>query len=188
MTLQSLSRPLFRVTLRAAFVAIACSLAVPTPAADADADAVQPKSRQVAAQGGVIPPVPIQAALDLLKWSPEHVPTIEVVEVRPPRVSPLAEGWTTYNGDGSARPTIYVAGWSALHRAALANRLDAHFDVIRLAGVLAHERAHVEHGPNEELDYLAQLITLENLEARDVDIASVRRALDAVRRQQRGRR
>jgi Zn-dependent protease with chaperone function len=59
--------------------------------------------------------------------------------------------------------------------------------VIRLAGVLAHERAHVEHGPNEELAYLAQLITLENLQARAVDIASVRRALDAVKRQKRGR-
>ena len=131
--------------------------------------------------------MPIQAALDLLKWSPEHVPTIEVVEVRPPRVSPLAEGWTIYNGDGSAQPTIYVAGWSTLYQAALANRLDAHFNVIRLAGVLAHERAHVEHGPDEELAYLAQLITLENLQARDVDIASVRRAFDAVKRQKRGR-
>jgi hypothetical protein len=185
MTLHSLSRPLFLVSLRAAFLAIACSLAAPAPAADANV--VPAHTRQVAAQGGVIQPVPIQAALDLLKWSPDHVPTIEVVEVRPPRVSPLAEGWTTYNGDGSGRPTIYVAGWSALYRAALANRLDAHFDVIRLAGVLAHERAHVEHGPNEELAYLAQLITLENLQARAVDIASVRRALDAVKRQKRGR-
>jgi hypothetical protein len=182
----SLSRPAFLVGIRVGFVAIACSVAAPAHAADVDS--VQARSLQVAAQVSGIQPVPIQAALDLLKWSPDHVPTIEVVEVRPPRVSPLAEGWTTYNGDGSARPTIYVAGWSALYRAALANRLDAHFDVIRLAGVLAHERAHVEHGPNEELAYLAQLITLENLQARDVDIASVRRALDAVKRQKRGRR
>jgi hypothetical protein len=186
MTLHSLSRPSFLAGIRVGFVAIACSLAAPAHAADVDR--VQGRSLQAAATVGGIQPVPIQAALDLLKWSPDHVPMIEVVEVCPPRVSPLAEGWTVYGPDGIARPTIYVAGWSALYRAALADRLDAHFNVIRLAGVLAHERAHVEHGPNEGLAYLAQLITLESLQARDVDIASVRRALDAVKRQKRGRR
>jgi hypothetical protein len=94
-----------------------------------------------ARRGGPIQPPPIQVALDLLKWSPGHVPTIEVVETRPPRVSPLAEGWILYDGDGRPRPTIYVAAWSALYRAVLARRLDFQFNVIRLAGVLAHERA-----------------------------------------------
>ena len=108
---------------------------------------------------------------------------IEVVAVRPPRVSPLAEGWILYNVEGRPLPTIYVAGWSALYRAVLANRLDVHFDVIRLASVLAHERAHIEHGPDEELAYLAQLITLERLRAHDIDIANVRRALEAAKRQ-----
>jgi hypothetical protein len=144
--------------------------------------------RSLAAQSGVNQPAPIQAALDLLKWSPDHVPLIEVVDVCPPRVSPIAEGWTVYTADGSARPTIYVAGWSALYRAIRANRLDVHYDVIRLAGVLAHERAHIEHGPNEELAYLAQLITLEHLRAHDIDLANVRRAWEAVKRQQRERR
>ena len=167
--LHPLSRPASVLSIRAAFVAIACSLAAP-------------------ALGGVIPPAPIQAALDLLQWSPDRVPMIEVVEVRPLRVSPLAEAWTVYNADGSARRTIYVAGWSALYRAALANGLDVHLDVIRLAGVLAHERAHVEHGPNEELAYIAQLVTLERLRAHDIDLSNVRRALEVVKRQQRGRR
>jgi hypothetical protein len=53
----------------------------------ADADGVPAQSRQVPAPRGVIQPLPIQAALDLLKWSPDRVPTIEVVEVRPPRWS-----------------------------------------------------------------------------------------------------
>jgi len=111
---------------------------------------------------------------------------IEVVDVCPPGVSPNAEGWTVYDGEGKPRPTIYVAGWSALYRAILANRLDAQYNVIRLAGVLAHERTHIEHGRNEELAYLAQLTALEHLRAHDIDIANVRRALEAVKRQQRG--
>jgi hypothetical protein len=176
MTLHPLSRPAFVLGVRVAFVLIACSVATPARAADA------------ASQGGVIPPAPIQAALDFLKWSPDRVPMIEVVEVRPPRVSPLAEAWTVYNADGSARRTIYVAAWSAAYRAALTNRPDALYHVIHLAGVLAHERAHIEHGPNEESAYIAQLITLERLRAPDIDLASVRRALEAVKGQQRGRR
>jgi hypothetical protein len=146
------------------------------------------QSRQVAPLSGINQPAPIQAALDLLKWPPDHVPVIEVVDVCPPRVSPIAEGWTVYHADGSAQPTIYVAGWSTLYRAVLANRLDVHNNVVRLAGVLAHERAHIEHGANEELAYLAQLITLEHLRAHDIDLAHVRRALEAVKRQQRDRR
>src|SRR5262245_11231846 len=74
-------------------------------------------------------PLPIQAALDLLRWSPDRVPRIEVLEMRPPQVSPLAEGWTIYNSDGRAESTIYVAGWSALYRTVLANGLDVHFSV-----------------------------------------------------------
>ena len=180
MALHSTAGPASLLSIRAGLVAIACWLPALAPAADADAI--------FRAQGAVIPPVPIQAALNLLKWSRDHIPVIEVVEARPPQVSPLAEGWTIRNADGSAQPTIYVAGWSALYRAALANRLDVHYDVIRLAGVLAHERAHIEHGPSEELAYSAQLITLERLRAHDIDLAHVRRALQAVTRQQRGRR
>lgn len=178
MTLHSPARSAFLLSIRTALVVIACSVAAPATAADADGS--------FHTQDAVIQPVPIQAALDLLKWSPDRVPTIEVVEVRPQRVNPLAEGWTVYNEDGSALPTIYVAGWSRLYRATLANRFDVHYDVIRLAGVLAHERAHIEHGPSEELAYLAQLITLERLRAHDIDLAHVRRALEAVTRQRRG--
>jgi hypothetical protein len=180
MTLHSPARPAFLLSIRGTLVALACSFPVLAPSAAADATSHT--------QDAVIQPVPIQAALDLLKWSRDHVPVIEVVEVRPPRVSPLAEGWTLYNEDGSALPTIYVAGWSRLYRAALANGLDVHYEMIRLAGVLAHERAHIDHGQSEESAYIAQLITLERLRAHDIDLAHVRRALEAVTRQQRRRR
>jgi hypothetical protein len=171
---------------------IACSLGAQASAAEVKTLLSMRPSRaffsptQMGAQNGIHPSVPIQAALDLLKWSPDRIPKIEVVDVRPPQVSPRAEGWTTHNSDGTARPTIYVAGWSALYRTVLANKLDVHFSVIRLAGVLAHERAHIEHGPGEELAYVEQLIALERLRAHDIDIDNVRRALDAVKRQQRG--
>ena len=205
----------FVLSIRAPFVAIACSLGAPTSAADVNtisytrppnpftlihtlrersqaqrsAEAGVPAlPHQVAAQSGVLRPVPIQDALDLLKWSPDHVPMIEVVDVCPPGVSLIAQGWTVYDGNGKPRPTIYVAGWSALYRAILANRLDVQYNLIRLAGVLAHERAHIEHGQNEEWAYLAQLTTLEHLRAHDIDIANVRRALEAVKRQQHRRR
>ena len=76
------------------------------------------------------------------------------------------------------------------HSTALFLRIGSMFstNLIRLAGVLAHERAHIEHGQNEELPYLAQLTTLEHLRAHDIDIANVRRALEAVKRQQHRRR
>ena len=203
MTLCGRSRPAFVFRIRAALllIIIACSVAARASPADANRMAgmestgslfvlinrihergIQAHSVQVAARGGPIQPAPIQAALDLLKWSPDRVPAIEVADMRPSRVSPLAEGWIVYDWDGRPRPTIYVAAWSALYRAVLANRLDVHFDVIRLASVLAHERAHIEHGPDEELAYLAQLTTLERLRARDIDLANVRRALEASKR------
>ena len=133
-------------------------------------------------------PAPIEDALNLLRWSQDDVPCIEVVDVRPPQVNVLAEGWIVHNPDGSAQPTIYVAGWSELYRAALADRYRRNAgNLIRLAGVLAHERAHIYYGRNEELGYAAQLTTLEHLHAPELERANVRRALEMVRRRQRGR-
>jgi hypothetical protein len=133
--------------------------------------------------GCFVHPAPIEAALDLLHWAPEDVPTIEVIETRPPRVDLLAEAWVFYNVDGTAQPTIYVAAWSQLYRHALVDRWDRH-DVIRLAGVLAHERAHIRHGRDEELAYAEQLTVLQQLQAPRVEVTNVRRALQAVRRKQ----
>jgi hypothetical protein len=133
-------------------------------------------------------PRPIEAALNLLYWPPDEIPNIVVVDQRPPAVSALAEGWVVRNSDGSARPTIYIAGWSKPYRDALANPLASRsHSVIRLAGVLAHERAHLRHGPDEESAYAAQLTTLVILQAPDVEISNVRRALESVKRRQRAR-
>jgi hypothetical protein len=133
-------------------------------------------------------PRPIEAALNLLYWPPEEIPTIVVVDQRPPTVNPLAEGWVVRNSDGSAQPTIYIAGWSEPYRDALANPLASRsHSIIRLAGVLAHERAHLRHGADEEIAYAAQLTTLVILQAPDVEISNVRRALELVKRRQRVR-
>ncbi len=140
--------------------------------------------------GHVRHPAPIQAALNLLHWSYDTVPIIVVVEVCPPEVSMLAEGWITRNADGRALPTIYVAGWSELYRTVLANlgNRDASHEIIRLAGVLEHERAHIDQGADEEEAYAVQLLTIESLNAPLIDRNNVSRALETVRRQQHGHR
>ena len=131
-------------------------------------------------------PRPIEAALDRLHWSAAETPTIVVVAERPERVSLLAEGWMVHNNDGTARPTIYIAGWSELYRDALANP-DGLKGIIRLAGVLAHERYHIRVGPDEEMAYAEQLIVLQELHAAPLEVTNVQRALEAVRRQNRAR-
>ena len=128
---------------------------------------------------------PVEAALNLLRWRPADTPEIVVIDTRPPDVNPHAEAWTFFHREGKVEPSIYVASWSELYRHALANPRDAYL-TIRLAGVLAHERVHLRHGPDEELAYAEQLTTLEHLQAPPLDLTNVRRALEAVRRQ-RGR-
>jgi hypothetical protein len=132
-------------------------------------------------------PGPIEAALNLLSWPADQTPLIVVVAERPQVVNPLAEGWVVYNTNGSARSTIYVAGWSALYRDALAHPHASRHHIIRLAGVLAHERGHLRHGPDEEPAYAEQLTTLEQLQAEPIEITNVRRVLESVRRRHRAR-
>jgi predicted secreted Zn-dependent protease len=98
-----------------------------------------------------------------------------------------AEGWVVRHEEGNARPTIFIAGWSALYREVLANPCICH-GTIRLAGVLAHERTHLDHGGDEVRAYAAQLNTLASLQAPDIYQANVRRALQTVMRQQQARR
>ena len=164
------TRRAHRVIHVSLFVVAACAAVQPTNAVGFAQP--MPRSR------------PIEAALNLLTWPPHEIPIIVVVDQRPPDVSPLAEGWIVRNGNGSAEPTIYIAGWSEPYRNALANPLAARsHSLIRLPGVLAHERAHLRHGPDEESAYAAQLTTLVILQAPDVEIANVRRALESVKRQ-----
>jgi hypothetical protein len=158
---------------------LAVALTVPGLAFAAD-DADHQSGSGRSRVGRIVHPAPIEAALSLLRWAPEDVPAIQVIEKRPPRVDRLAEAWVFHNADGTAQPTIYVAGWSELYRNALTYPRNAH-NVIRLAGVLAHERAHIRHGRDEELAYANQLITLERLQAEPIELTNVRRALQAVR-------
>src|SRR5262245_10497754 len=148
-----------------------------------------PPTTDLAYQGTVAPsdgsegrPKPIQAALNLLRWPAAQVPTIVVVSERPPMVSPLAEGWVVHDADGSPRATIYIAGWSKLYRSARAENRDVSHRIIRLAGVLAHERAHIG-GQDEEAAYARQLTTLEALHADPLEITNVHRALELMKRQ-----
>jgi hypothetical protein len=167
-----------------ALLTMACAIAVPASAADETA--AGPCASHPPSRTGHIPrPAPIEAALDLLHWSRDEVPAIEVMAVRPPLVNVLAEGWIVRNVDGTARPTIYLAGWSELYRQALENPSN-HHNNIRLAGVLAHEQEHLRHGPDEERAYAVQLTTLEALHAAPLELTNVRRALEGVRRRAQG--
>ena len=183
-TLHHLGQRPFRGIQVGLLAVIACAIVQPAGASSSDRRRILQGRDEVVPR--IVHPTPIQAALNLLRWSPDHVPMIEVVDVRPPQVNILAEGWIVTNADGSAQPTIYVAGWSKLYREALVNPFLAH-NIIRLAGVLAHERVHILHGPDEELAYAEQLITLERLQAPELERTNVRRALEAVKRRQRGR-
>ena len=110
MTPHSLIRPLLLVGIRAVFVGVASSVATPARAADCDTPLRTPSSNpDIVAQGRIIRPETIQAALDLLRWPPDKGPMIEVVEIRPPQLNILAEGWVVYDADGRARPTLHVA-------------------------------------------------------------------------------
>ena len=181
MTSTCLTRPAVLLGLPVVLL-MACAGAVPASAANGGTARAQTRPNP-GPVGHVVHPAPIEAALNLLRWSGDDVPLIQVVEVRPRQVNVLAEGWIDYNPDGSARPTIHIAAWSKLYRAAVADRdrRDPH-SVIRLAGVLAHERAHLRHGPDEERAYAEQLTTLEHLQATDIETTNVRRALEAVTR------
>src|SRR5262245_12094881 len=130
-------RPAARLGLSAAVLLAALTVA---PLAFGADDANHRSGSASSRADRIVHPAPIEAALNLLRWPPEDVPAIEVIEKRPPRVDHLAEAWVFYNVDGTAQPTIYVAAWSQLYRHALADPRDWH-DVIRLAGVLAHAPA-----------------------------------------------
>ena len=186
MTSTFITRPPLLLGVVAAVLAIVSAVAASASAADTDAIRAKQSSHIPPRGGQFLRSAPIQAALNLLRWSRAEIPAIEVVELRPPHVHILVNGWVVYNVDGTARPTIYVAGWTELYRAALRNPRNPQ-NIIRLAGVLAHEQAHIRHGPDEETAYAEQLTTLERLHAHQIELTEVRRALQAVRRKAQGR-
>jgi len=125
-------------------------------------------------------PAPIATALVLLGWPKDEIPDIEVVATRPPDASPTAEAWVWCNEDGSAPPVIYVAANTDMYADALQENRQA---LVKLAGILAHERWHLRHGPDEVGAYEAQLGAMVSLTADDIHLAGIRLALrDALRR------
>src|SRR5262245_25323156 len=122
-------------------------------------------------------PEPIKTAITLLGWSGDDVPPIQLVEGRPPDGAATAQGWVRYNDDGSAMPVVYVRTDTEVYQDAARQNYQA---LVRLAGVLAHERWHLRHGPDDVGAYTAQLLTMEYLHANTMNLAEVRRALRLV--------
>jgi hypothetical protein len=122
-------------------------------------------------------PEPLASAVMLLGWSGAEVPRIEVVGARPTDGTATAEAWVRFETNGQALPVIYVRSDTEVYRDALGKDYQA---LVRLAGVLAHERWHLGHGLDEVGAYTAQLSAMEYLHANTVRLAEVRRALRQV--------
>jgi hypothetical protein len=123
-------------------------------------------------------PKPLATAIRLLGWSGEAVPRIEVVSVKPPDTAANVEAWVRF-ANGQAIPVIYVRADTDVYRRAAAEDYQA---LIRLAGILAHERWHLRYGRAEVGAYAAQLAMMEYLHANSVHLAAVRMAFQRVTR------
>jgi hypothetical protein len=96
-------------------------------------------------------------ALTLLGRSEPHFPPVQFVDQVPVGISPLAEGYVLA-GDGRI---VLVTSTSAFLRARWARDRCGAVDALReIAGVLAHEEWHLQHGPDEPGAYDAQLTAL----------------------------
>ena len=122
-------------------------------------------------------PEPLASAVMLLGWSGADLPRIEIVDGRPTDGTATAEAWVRFDTHGQALPVIYLRSDTEIYRDALGKDYQA---LVRLAGVLAHERWHVGHGLDEVGAYTAQLSAMEYLHANTVRLAEVRRALRQV--------
>ena len=72
---------------------------------------------------------------------------------------------------------IYVATWSDTYKAAESGD---HTAIVKLAGIIAHERAHVEGGSDEGPAYEAEIFMLRRCKAASALIDGVRRAMTAI--------
>jgi hypothetical protein len=117
----------------------------------------------------------------LLGWYGDDLPRIEVVDRKPSDATGFVEGWVRYNEDGSAIPVIYVRTDTKVYRDAVGNDYQA---LVRLAGILAHERWHLRHGRDEIGAYTVQLSTMEYLHASRMHLAQVRQALERIGKRQ----
>jgi hypothetical protein len=122
-------------------------------------------------------PEPLAAAVMLLGWSGPDLPRIEIVDGIPTDGTATAEAWVRFDTNGRAIPVIYVRSDTEVYHDALGNEYQA---LVRLAGLLAHERWHLRHGLDEVGAYTAQLSAMEYLHANAVRMDAVRRDLSHV--------
>jgi hypothetical protein len=123
----------------------------------------------------------LQEAVTLLGWWGDDVPAIELVPTRPRDASPKAAAWVRITAD-AAVPVIYVAQDSHVYHDATAGDYQA---LVQLAGMLAHERWHIQHGPDELGAYDAQLSMMEYLHADSLHLTEVRKAVRRIRQTRR---
>lgn len=125
-------------------------------------------------------------ALELLGRSADSLPRIELLDRRPTAASVNAEAFVD-----PRTSTIYILTTSEVFRAArrAPQRCGNQEALRKLASIIVHEEWHVLNGGDEEGAYLAQLIALEMLGARETPLyTGVRRAMAAVLSQQRSAR
>jgi hypothetical protein len=125
-------------------------------------------------------PTVIADAIMMLGWYGDDVPSIVVVDRKPPEATATVEAWVRFSENGRAMPVIYVRTDTDLYRDAVQGR---HQALVRLAGILAHERWHIQHGRDEVGAYTAQLAAMEYLHADTMHMAVVRRAMRQVEKQ-----
>jgi len=125
-------------------------------------------------------PEPVSEAIRLLRWSGDDLPRIQVVDARPRDATPNAQAWIRVDPEGRVVPIIFVLADTEVYRDAARGDYQAK---VRLAGVLAHERWHLRHGPDEIGAYTVQLSTMEYLNANTMHLAQVRQALRWVKEQ-----
>ena len=125
---------------------------------------------------------PLRDAVMLLGWRNEDLPRIEAAQGTPAggTTTMSVEGWVRYDDRGIAFPVIYVRTDTEVYRAAGGGDYQA---VVRLAGILAHERWHLRNGRDEMGAYNAELTTMEYLHANTMNLAVVRQALRRLRDQ-----
>ena len=122
---------------------------------------------------------PLSSAVQLLGWSGDDVPQIDVVSDRPADRTRTAEAWVQLDPDGRAVPVIHLRADTDVYRDARTGDYQA---LVRLAGILTHERWHLRHGPDEVGAYAAQLSTMTYLHANGTRLAEIRRAFQQVSR------
>jgi hypothetical protein len=122
-------------------------------------------------------PKPLTDAITLLGWSGGDVPRIVVVDRPPPDATVTVDAWVRFDTEGRAMPVIYVRTDTNLYHDAVRQDYQA---LVRLAGILAHERWHLRHGRDEVGAYTAQLSVMEYLHANSMNLSQVRRALRRV--------